>query len=211
VRDARVFRSGNGFGYSNGIMNRNPNPQGKGLAPVLDSLTASRTQLSVPPKRVDQISSELFTSLFVLHSEFHFKPVPGKRYCLYRKADGFRLSLITPAEWGDGRFGQYIGECVLQPDLTWTLRFDERAAQDQRLLALIESQRRAFEQRLAAAESLDSALPVFDASLPFFRRVFASALAHSLGLSMRKSGILGLSYRQAQGLLPGPGVRGRDA
>ena len=191
-------------------MSENPNPQGKGLAPVLDSLTASRTQLSVPPKRVDQISSELFTSLFVLHSEFHFKPVPGKRYSLYRKQDGFRLSLIAPAEWGDSRFGQYIGECVLQPDLTWTLRFDACAAQDPRLLALIEAQRRAFEQRLAAAATLDTALPAFDASLPFYRRVFAAALAHSLGLSMRKSGILGLSYQQAQGLLPDPAAGERD-
>lgn len=205
-----AFRFGSGFGYSISIMTRYPNPQGKGLTPVLDSLTASRTRLSVPPKRVDQVASELFTSLFVLHSDFHFKPVPGKRYCLYRNDAGFRLSLITPAEWGDGRFGQYIGECVLQPDLTWTLRFDARAAQDHQLLALIESKRRAFQQRLAAAETLDSALPVFDGSLPFYRRVFASALAHSLGVSMRKSGIQALSYRQAQALLPDPAVQERD-
>ena len=177
---------------------------------MLDSLTASRTQLSVPPKPVDQVSSELFTSLFVLHSEFHFKPVPGKRYCLYRKRDGFRLSLIAPGEWGDGRFGQYIGECVLQTDLTWTLRFDARAAQDPCLLALIEAQRKAFERRLAAAETLDGALPAFDASLPFYRRVFAAALAHSLELSMRKSGILGLTYRQARGLLTEPAAGRRD-
>jgi hypothetical protein len=190
-------------------MNRQPNPQGKGLTPVLESLVASRTQLSVPPKAVAQVSSELFTSLFVLHSEFHFKPVPGQRYCLYRKNEGFRLSLIAPTEWGDGRFGQYIGECVLQPDLTWTLRFDAHAAQDRQLLALIESKRRAFEQRLVAAETLDSALPVFDPSLPFYQRVFASALAHSLGVSMQKSGIQGLSYRQAQGLLPGRSARER--
>lgn len=191
-------------------MNRQANPQGKGLTPVLDSLTASRTRLSVPPKRVDQVSSELFTSLFVLHSEFSFKPVPGKRYWLYRREDSFRLSLIAPGEWGDGRFGQYIGECVLQPDLTWTLGFDERAARDQQLLALIESRRKAFEQRLAAAPALDSALPVFDASLPFYRRVFAAALAHSLGLSMRKSGIQNLSYGQAQARLPGASVQERD-
>jgi hypothetical protein len=125
-----AFRSGGAFGYSIAIMNRQPNPQGKGLTPVLDSLTRSRAQRALPAKRVDQISSELFTSLFVLHSDFSFKPVPGRRYCLYRKADRFRLSLIAPQEWGDARFGQYIGECVLQPDLTWTLRFDERAARD---------------------------------------------------------------------------------
>ena len=186
-------------------MNRQPNPQGKGLTPVLDSLTQSRTQLSLPAKRVDQISSELFTSLFVLHSDFAFKPVPGKRYCLYRKSDRFRLSPITPREWGDGRFGQYIGECVLQADLTWTLCFDAHAARDRELLQLIEAKRRAFEGRLRAAETLDSVLPVFDASLPFYRRVYAAALAHSLSVSMRKSGIQGLSYQQARALLPGPG------
>ena len=57
---------------------KNPNPQGKGLVPVLDSITASRTTVSVPPKHIEQISSELFTSLFVLHSQFQFKPVVGK-------------------------------------------------------------------------------------------------------------------------------------
>jgi len=191
-------------------MNRQPNPQGKGLTPVLDSLTRSRAQHALPAKRVDQISSELFTSLFVLHSDFSFKPVPGRRYCLYRKADRFRLSLIAPQEWGDARFGQYIGECVLQPDLTWTLRFDERAARDGELLRLIESRREAFERRLNAADTLDSVLPVCDASLPFYRRVYAAALAHSLGVSMRKSGIHGLSYRQAQALLSGPAPAASD-
>ena len=191
-------------------MNRQPNPQGKGLTPVLDSLTQSRTQLSLPAKRVDQISSELFTSLFVLHSDFAFKPVPGRRYCLYRKSERFRLSLITPREWGDARFGQYIGECVLQPDLTWTLHFDAQAARDRELLRLIEARREAFERRLDAAETLDSVLPVFDASLPFYRRVYAAALAHSLGVSMRNSGIHGLSYQQAQALLPGPAPAGSD-
>jgi hypothetical protein len=183
-------------------MKQEPNPQGKGLTPVLDSLKASRTRLSVPPKRVDQISSELFTSLFVLHSQFGFKPVRGRPYWLYRRHETFRLSLIAPHEWGDARFGQYIGECVLREDLTWTLHFDARAAADRQLMALLAGRREAFERSLGKAETLDGALPVFDISLPFYRRVFAAALAHSLSLSMRKSGIHDLSYRQAQARLP---------
>ena len=183
-------------------MNKQPNPQGKGLVPVLDSLAESRTQISVPPKHIDQISSELFTSLFVLHSKFQFKPVVGKSYWLYRRGDSFHLSLIAPSELGGSSFGQYIGECNLQRDITWTLKLDADASQDEELMCLIENRRKEFEQALAAADSIDNALPVYLESLPFYQRVFASALAGSLSVSMHKSGIQGLSYRQARGLLP---------
>lgn len=180
---------------------KNPNPQGKGLTPVLDTLAASRTLISVPPKQIDQISSELFTSLFVLHSQFHFKPVVGKSYWLYREHNVFRLSLISPKEWGDGRFGQFIGECQLQSDITWTLRLDDSAARDKELMTLITVKRKEFEDKLRNADTLNDVLPVFEASLPFYQRVFASALANSLGASMQKSGIHTLNYSQAKGLL----------
>ncbi|MGD8571357.1 MAG: DUF2452 domain-containing protein [Gammaproteobacteria bacterium] len=180
----------------------NPNPQGKGLVPILDSLAESRTQIDVPPKHIDQISSELFTSLFVLHSKFQFKPVVGKSYWLYRRGQTFHLSMIAPEEWGSSSFGQYVGECVLQQDITWTLTLDNAAAQDNELMALIELRRREFERAMNNAESVDSILPVYLKGLPFYQRVFASALAGSLSTSMQKSGIQGLSYAQAKGLLP---------
>ena len=183
-------------------MLKQPNPQGKGLVPVLDSLAASRARVSVPPKHIDQVSSELFTSLFVLHSKFHFKPVVGKPYWLYRRAnDSFHLSLINPNEWGGTSFGQCIGECILQKDITWTLTLDKAAAQDTGLIKLIEERRRQLEDALRAADSVDEVLPVYLASLPFYQRVFASAVANSLKQSMQKSGIQGLSYAQAKGLL----------
>ena len=184
---------------------KRPNPQGKGLVPVLDSLVQSRASIPVPPKHIEQITSELFTSLFVLHSRFLFKPVVGKAYYLYRRTDNsFQLSLIAPQEWGGSAFGQYIGECVLQRDITWTLSLGDEAAQDEALLSLIEDRRRQLEEALRAADSVDEVLPVYVASLPFYQRVFASALANSLKLSMHKSGIQGLSYAQAKGLLTGP-------
>ena len=37
----------------------------------------------VHPKKIDQIAGELFTSMFVLESEFTFKPVIDKEYYLY--------------------------------------------------------------------------------------------------------------------------------
>lgn len=183
-------------------MLKQPNPQGKGLVPVMDSLAASRARIDVPPKHIEQISRELFTSLFVLHSKFQFKPVVGKPYWLYRRRNNaFHLSLIEPEEWGGHEFGQFIGKCVLQQDITWTLSLDAKAAQDRQLLLLIEDQRRQFETAMREAETIDEVLPVYLDSLPFYQRVFASAVANSLKQSMQKSGILGMSYQQARGLL----------
>lgn len=186
-------------------MDKTPNPQGKGLVPVLESLAASRASIAaVPPKTIDQISSELFTSLFVLQSDFKFRPVVGRSYWLYRKGERFWLSLLAPHEWSAAAHGQVIGECSLHEDITWTLTLDAAAARDTALLELIEARKQAFERRLEAAAAVDEALPVFDESLPFYQRVFASALAHSLRVSMQKSGIEGLSYDEARGLLAAP-------
>jgi len=178
-------------------MNKHANPQGKGLVPVLASLADSRAVVSVVPKDINQISSELFTSLFVLHSRFQFKPVFGKSYWLYQRQDEFQLSLISPDEWGS-EFGLFMGECVLQKDATWTLMLDTAAANNKSLMNLIEQRRKEYEQALALVDSVEEVLPFYLKDLPFYQRVFASALASSLKGSMIKSGIQGLSYTQAQ-------------
>jgi len=178
-------------------MNKDANPQGKGLVPVLASLADSRSIVPVVPKHINQISSELFTSLFVLHSHFQFRPVIGKSYWLYQRQQEFQLSLISPAEWGSD-FGFFVGECVLQKDVTWTLTLDTTAANNKSLMSLIEQRRKEYEQALTLAGSVDEVLPFYLEGLPFYQRVFASALANSLKGSMIKSGIQGLSYTQAQ-------------
>lgn len=182
-------------------MNKQANPQGKGLVPVLESLAQSRALVPALPKHIEQISRELFTSLFILHSQFQFKPIVGQSYWLYRRNSIFRLSLISPKEWGvdhAASFGQYIGECVLQKDITWTLKLDEQAANDAELMQYIENKGKEFEQALQSADSLDEAMPFYLDALPFYQRVFASALANSLQASLQKSGIQGLNYEQAQ-------------
>ena len=178
-------------------MNKDANPQGKGLVPVLASLVDSRPLVAAVPKHIKQISSELFTSLFVLHSHFQFKPVVGQSYWLYQRQDKFQLSLISPDEWGSD-FGLFVGECVLQKDVTWTLTLDPVAANNKNLMSLIEQQRKDYEQALSSVDSVDEVLPFYLEGLPFYQRVFASALASSLKDSMIKSGIQGLSYTQAQ-------------
>ena len=155
----------------------------------------------MPPKQVQQVSAELFTSLFILESRFGFKPVVGRSYWLYCRKGVFELSLLAPEQWSKLVYGQYIGGCELHVDLTWTLTLSEAALADDLLMQSIEKRRNEFEQELQDATAVDDLLPVFKAELPFYQRVFASALAGSLGASMQSAGIHGLSYKEAVGLL----------
>ena len=88
-------------------MPRNPNPQGKGLVPVLQGLQSQWQQPVLIPKQIDQIEMELFTSLFVLQSEFKFNPVPGKSYYMYDTGTGYKLLLVAPHEWHKPFYSRY--------------------------------------------------------------------------------------------------------
>ena len=183
-------------------MARNPNPQGKGGSPVLAALAEPRAHLAdVPPKQVEQVTTELFTSMFVLESEFGFKPVPGKSYYLYRKPEKYWLSMIGPEGWSLEQSGVFIGRCELHNDMTWTLALAPEVADDPAFMDYLKARRDAFEQRMSEVDTLDDALPVHEGRLSFYRRASAFALAHSLGRSMSQSGIRGLSYDEAVGRL----------
>ena len=190
-------------------MSKNPNPQGKGGSLVLATLNEQRAGgMTVPPKQIDQVSTELFTSLFVLESEFKFKPVPDKRYFLYRKPAHFLLALTPPRMMSEAVAVRFIGTCVLQNDMTWTLELDDTVAADRDFMAYLEQKRAAFEEKLERAETVDDVLPVYQRGFDFYRRASAFAVAHSLTRSMTQSGISGLSYDEARGLLPD--ARNRD-
>lgn len=181
---------------------KNPNPQGKGLVPVLAALDSASSALCIVPKHVERMANELFTSMFVLESRFSFKPLRGRKYWLYRYGEHFQLSPLLPEQWSAPTFDSVIGCCELHDDLTWTLELSEDAARDTDFLALIRERRERFEQVLQASETLAATLPVYVASLPFYQRVFASALASSLGKSLQLSGIAQLNYQQAVKMLP---------
>lgn len=191
---------------------KTPNPQGKGLVPVLSAFAeVSGNGLHVPPKHVEQISGELFTSLFVLESDFSFKPIRRRVYWLYRYGERFALSLLSPQQWQAATYDQVIGQCELHNDLTWTLELSDEAVEDAVLMQQIADKRAAFERDLQDADTLDAMLPVYQQSLPFYARVLASALASSLGNSMQQSGIRGLNYEQAKGLLAAPAQPATDS
>ncbi len=173
------------------------NPQGKGLVPIMDMLLVHRHFVNIPAKKIEQITAELFTSLFILQSEFKFRIVTNRSYWLYRNQETFRLSIIHPREWKNSSFGEFVGECILQNDLTWTLILSEQAAQDEELIDYINSEKTAFKKQLLQQTQLTQALPVYEANLPFYQRALANGLACSLKISMVKSQILQLDFKSA--------------
>lgn len=191
-------------------MQKNPNPQGKGLVPVLQGLQQHWARVQVAPKQLDQVSLELFTSLFVLQSEFRFNPVPEQDYYLYQVGAGYRLLLVGPDEWPRGYSGRYIGHCMLLEDRTWTLALDPDVAADEQFMAQIEARREALQQRLEAAATLEEALPTFEAELGYYGQALSFILGKSLRVSMQLSGIHALSYEQARGLLGAPDAAAGD-
>ena len=146
---------------------------------------------------MSQISQELFTALFILNSQFQFKPTVGKSYHLYQAELGFELSLISPAEWRRADKQQaYIGECCLQADLTWSLQLSESAAAEQ-MAEKLAVLREGFESQMQAADQVTDVLPQYDQRMPFHQRALAYGLAYSLKQSMVKSGIAQLTYAEA--------------
>jgi len=178
------------------------NPDGKGGSPVLASLDGARHGLAaLPAKQIDQVAAELFTSLFVLESEFRFQPVVGKTYYLYRQEGRFWLAQLGPQRLGEAVAGRFIGRSVLQPDLTWTLELAPEVAADTDFMAWLAARRAAFDRRMSRAERVDDVLPTHESRFSFYRRASAFGVAHSLGRSMQVAGIAGLSYDEARGAL----------
>jgi hypothetical protein len=180
---------------------KNPNPQGKGLVPVLQGLQQHWDRMQVPPKQIDQISLELFTSLFVLQSDFKFAPVPGMHYWMYECQGGYRLMLVAPDEWNGALPGRCIGMCELQNDRTWTLALEPEVASDRQFMDAIETRHRNLEAMLEQAETVEEVLPAYETGRGYQARVMAFILGRSLHASMQLSGINALSYSEARGLL----------
>lgn len=180
---------------------KNPNPQGKGLSTVLDALTNSQAKASLPPKNIDQISSELFTSLFVLNTNFEFRPVAGNSYWLYYTKNKFKLYSTAPNEWACGQPGIFVGECTLQNDVTWTVYLDDQIKSQEWFITHIETQKAQLQNTFEDSITLEEAMPYYVKQMSYYSRLLTYGLSTSLKTSMQKAGINTLAYNQAKGLL----------
>ena len=182
-------------------MPENPNPQGKGLVPILQGLERHRLDRLLPPKQIDQVQMELFTSMFVLGSDIRFNPVPETAYYLYQTDGRYKLLMVGPHEWHTEYRGRYIGECILHRDRTWSMALDPAMLHDQAFMDHITGEQDKLQQALDNAASVEDVLPVFQEEMGYNSRILAFILGKSLGLSMEMAGIRSLTYSEAKGLL----------
>ncbi len=169
-----------------------PNPEGKGQVGFLLDWAYSSPR-AVVAKRAPQLLADYFTSLLVLSATFKFKPVFGKAYYLYIEDDRWVLSLISPDEWNDAsKRRAFAGTCVLHDDATWSIEPSTNIGKDcavaDRLAAFYDG----FIDKLSSGQVLEDGLPVYEAGLPYYQRLFASSLSRSLKASLARGGQTGL-------------------
>ena len=170
-----------------------PNPEGKGQVGFLLDWAYS-TPRAVVAKPAPQLLADYFTSLLVLSSAFKFKPVFGKNYYLYIEGNRWVLSLISPDEWNDEtKQRAFVGTCVLHDDSTWSIEpsgnIRERSEVADQLAIFYDG----FIDKLSVSNLLEEGMPVYEAGLPYYQRLFASALSRSLKASLAKGGQTGLN------------------
>lgn len=161
---------------------KNPNPQGKGLVPFLQDWHSMQPELMGQTAASGFLRDYAISSL-VLAAEFRFKPVPENPYYLYSTPTGWKLSLISPQEWGQRRVGSFLARCYLGRDMTWQLNVEDidsesPAARRARGFVL------GFLQSLREQESIAENLPTYVAQLPYYRRLLATGLASRLALCL---------------------------
>jgi hypothetical protein len=164
------------------------NPQGKGLVPILEDWQGA--QPSVVRRRTPrEVMRDYMVSSLVVAAEIRFKPRPGVDYFLYLADRQWRLSLISPDEWGGRQPGLCLGSCVLQTDMTWHLQPAAGVGECPELVEGLEVFQSGFFAWLDRDGALEDHLPFHVRQLPYYRRLLAAGMAASLKHSLERSGL----------------------
>jgi hypothetical protein len=160
----------------------NPNPQGKGLVPILHALAIKKEVIQQTESHtVSSAIYDYFIARLILCAKFNFKPVLNTPYYLYVKDEVLKLSLIAPNQWCHNEFGLYICQCTLELPLRWRIesRNDDNDIAS-KLRQVISSLQDTLLSDLFAKQPLGQSLPYCDERLPFHHRVLANALASQI-------------------------------
>ncbi|MDP5054201.1 MAG: DUF2452 domain-containing protein [Congregibacter sp.] len=137
---------------------KNPNPQGKGLVPVLAHWGETRPA-AVNAKAPAELLFDWFASVLVLSAKFQFKPALGQTYYLYARNGNWQLSLVGPGEWGTREVGDCLGICELRSDMTWSITPDAGMAKKPDLQSALARVVDAFMTSLESDDALAEHLP----------------------------------------------------
>ena len=155
------------------------NPEGKGVNGVmLDWYRTEPRGLVAKPRR--QVLAEFFTSMLVLSAQFKYKPSIGVRNHLYWIDGRWMLSLIAPEEWSFRHRSGFVGTCVLQRDMTWTIEPSEQLATEEGLSDAVGRSFDAFAETLDTDVTLEEILPFYVRRMPYWQRMHANALSRSV-------------------------------
>ncbi len=179
-------------------MKKNPNPQGKGLVPVLRDWSAARPTGPTRKSAAEFLRDYCISSL-VLAAHFKFRPVIGRTYYLYAGDVQWTLSLIGPDEWHDAPPGRFLAPCRLRPDMTWEL--DSQAFRDASAVASLQRFVKGFVNTIQGQESIGGELPYYAGNLPYYQRMLATGLARSLASSGADTGQVRALAASGQALL----------
>ena len=178
------------------------NPEGKGSNGFLLDWYRSQPR-DVVAKPRHQLLAEFFTSMLVLSATFKFRPVVGVSTYLYWINDEWSLSLIAPGEWSQERRAGFVGTCVLQRDMTWTINPSKLLAEDNPVADAIGRFYDAFAETLDTDLTLVEILPFYVDRIPYYQRLYASALSRSMYAAVTLGNQASTSCRQWYMLLPG--------
>jgi hypothetical protein len=165
---------------------KKPNPQGKGVVPVLRDLSAMQAGALSSKSPGDFLRDYCISSL-ILSAVFRFKPVVEKTYFLYTKEKDLSLSLIAPYEWGEYNPGEFLASCRLRADMTWEMDISP-LDEGSNGLARARHFVREFVVTLSKQDSICEYLPFYVEELPYYQKVLTTALASSLRGSLPDTG-----------------------
>lgn len=195
--DLTKIRAGN----SDVLRKEDTNPEGKGLSGfLLDWQQTEPRAVVAKPRR--QVLAEYFTSMLILSAAFSYKPSIGTRNYLYLVDGEWSLSLIDPDEWSNERRNGFVGTCILQRDMTWTIQPSERIADDRVLSEALARFYDGFAASLETDQTIEEILPFYAGQFRYYQRLFASALSRSIRASVTLSGERSTPCREWRVLLP---------
>jgi hypothetical protein len=177
------------------------NPEGKGLNGfLLDWYKSEPRGVVAKPQR--QVLAEFFTSMLVLSAQFKYEPAVGVANYLYCMDGDWSLSLIAPDEWTAERRAGFVGTCVLQDDMTWTIAPSALLAEENAVSDAVGRFYDAFAETLDTDLTIEEILPFYTGSMPYYQRLYASALSRSIRAAVTIGGQRDVSCRDWRMALP---------
>ena len=177
------------------------NPDGKGANGfLLDWYRTEPRGVVAKPER--QVLAEYFTSMLILSASFKYKPAVGTENFLYVIDGEWSLSLIPPDQWSSARQAGFVGTCVLQHDMTWTIDPSDNLAVDGPVADAVALFYDAFAGSLDTDLTLEEILPFYVGRMPYYQRLYANALSRSIRGTVTLTGKRDLKSRDWQLALP---------